>query len=88
MNERTQTTHVVDKKGLSVALIFLAAVAIWAVERTEKADQLHITWQKRPPLSDHLEIRPAVRMSLDAETGLHLIRSSPLSEENEIDGQS
>jgi hypothetical protein len=83
-----RTTRVVDKKGLAVALLFLVAMAIWAVERTEKASQLHITWQKLPALSDHLEIRPAVRMSFDTETARHFIQSSHFSTDQQFDGQS
>ena len=81
MNERTYGTNdklmlafaptprVMDKKGLAVALLFLFAAAIWAVERTEKASDLPITWQRLPALSDHLEIR----MAFATEKARHFI---------------
>jgi hypothetical protein len=48
-----RTTHVVDKKGVAVALLFLIAMAIWAVDRTENVSQWPVAWQKLPALLHH-----------------------------------
>jgi hypothetical protein len=78
----------VDKTGVTVALLFLVAVAVWGVDRTEKASQFHATWQKLPALSDHLEIRPAVQMSLDTSQVRDFREPSPFSRDKRVDGQS
>jgi hypothetical protein len=77
-HKQPRTTDVVDKKGMAVALLFLIAMAIWAVERTGEVSQLQITWQKLPPLTAHFEIRP-VRTLFDAELGRHFIQSPDFS---------
>ena len=73
-----RTTHVVDKKGLAVALTFLIAIAIWAGARSDKAIELHSTWKKQPDLTVHVEIR---KMSVAADTAQHLISSPQFATE-------
>ena len=78
-----RTTRVVDKKGLVVALLFLLAVAIWAVDRTEKVSHWQITWQTLPALSDHLDMRMAF-----TEKGRQFIQSAHFFTEEDVHDQS
>ncbi len=81
MNEHTQKaglprnwasprqSRTVDKKGLAVALTFLVAISFWLGGRGGKTAEQASIWQKQPDLSAQVEIRPAAKMSPDAETG-------------------
>lgn len=61
-------SRALDKKGLAVALTFLVAISFWAGERGDKTTEQDSTWQEQSDLSAHIEIRPAARISLEAET--------------------
>lgn len=61
-------SRALDKKGLAVALTFLVAISFWAGERGDKTTEPDSTWQEQSDLSAHIEIRPAARTSLEAET--------------------
>jgi hypothetical protein len=61
-------SRALDKKGLAVALTFLVAMSFWAGERGDKTTEQDSTWQEQSDLSAHIEIPPAARISLEAET--------------------
>ncbi len=61
-------SRALDKKGLAVALTFLVAMSFWAGERGDKTTVQDSIWEKQSDLSAHIEIRPAARISLEAET--------------------
>ena len=61
-------SRALDKKGLAVALTFLAAISFWAGERGDKTTEQGSTWQEQSDLSARIETRPAARISLEAET--------------------
>jgi hypothetical protein len=61
-------SRAVDKKGLVVAVTFLVAISFWAGERSDKTTKLNNTWQDQPDLSAQIEIRPAAKSVLEAET--------------------
>ncbi len=81
MNEHTQgaglhrnwasprKNRTVDKKGLAVALTFLVAISFWLGGRGGKTAEQDSAWQNQPDLSAQVEIRPAAKMSPEAENG-------------------
>jgi hypothetical protein len=85
MTDRARTPHIIDTKGLAVALIFLTAIAIWAGEPADKALQPPTMWKKQPDLAVHVEIR---KISLAEDTAQHVIGSPRFAGEEQIHVQS
>jgi hypothetical protein len=58
----------VDRKGLAVAVIFLAAVSLWGVWRGAGTTQPVIEWHEQPNLSAQIEIHSGIKGALEEGT--------------------